>query len=146
MCQILKDEQDEQDGNQLNMTMIEKKKAYTILIVDDDINIQNALSQILSNAGYQIYCASDGVQAMKQYNEHLCDLVVTDIVMPEIEGLEFIQNVRRINPSQKIIAISGGGLNKQDYLADATLFGVNATLNKPFSAEDLLAEIHKILT
>jgi YesN/AraC family two-component response regulator len=84
-----------------------------ILIIDDDQQILNMLSQILKRAGYGVVEALDGKQGLKLYRENPTDLIITDIIMPEKEGLETIMELQRDFPDVKIIAISGGGITLQ---------------------------------
>jgi len=117
-----------------------------ILLVDDDDLLRGALHQILVRAGYDVNDATDGAVAVREYCRQRCDVVITDIVMPDQEGLGTIRELRRTDPNVKIIAISGGGLGKAgDYLGIAQKLGAMRTLAKPFFPEALLAMIAEVL-
>ena len=117
-----------------------------ILLVDDDELLRGALHQILVRAGYDVHDASNGKVAVREYRRQRCDVVITDIVMPDEEGLGTIKELRRVDPNVKIIAISGGGLGKAgDYLGIAQMLGAMRTLAKPFLPEALLAMIAEVL-
>lgn len=118
----------------------------SILLVDDDDEFRAILREVLMQAGYQVEEASDGVQAMKRYGSDPADLVITDLVMPEKEGLELIRELRRLYPDAKIIAISGGGEHgSQDYLKMAAAFGAQRVLSKPFARDEILEAVKQVL-
>jgi DNA-binding response OmpR family regulator len=117
-----------------------------ILLVDDDELLRGTLHQILVRAGYDVDDAPNGKIAVRGYRRQRCDLVITDIVMPDEEGLGTIRELRRVDPNVKIIAISGGGLGKAgDYLGIAQMLGAMRTLAKPFLPETLLEMIAEVL-
>ena len=117
-----------------------------ILLVDDDEQFRNMLSETLKGAGYQVLEARDGAEGLKFYREHGTDLIITDLIMPEKEGLETIQELRRANPEVKIIAMSGGGRSgPTDYLKIAKTFGARQVLAKPFSREEILTAVEDVL-
>src|ERR1700687_3029083 len=106
----------------------------SILLVDDDEQFRNMLSETLKGAGYQVLEARDGAEGLKFYREHGTDLIITDLIMPEKEGLELIQEFRCNDPEVKIIAMSGGGRHgPYDYLKMAKTFGARLVMAKPFS-------------
>jgi CheY-like chemotaxis protein len=121
----------------------------SILVVDDEPKIRKLFHRILEDFGRTILEAADGQEAVKTYAEHKPALVITDIVMPNKEGIETIINLKRINPDIKIIAMSGGGrVGAESYLAIAKRLGAAYTLEKPIDqgklkamVKDLLAEI-----
>jgi DNA-binding NtrC family response regulator len=118
----------------------------TILIVDDDEKIVETLSIILKKEGYDILTGANGNDGLKLCLEQKVDLVITDIVMPEKEGLETIIDMKKSFPSIKIIAISGGGkIDPEDYLMLAEKFGAQKTLAKPFKKEDILFAVQEVL-
>ena len=122
------------------------KSVPRILLVDDDELLRGTLHQILVRAGYDVDDASNGKVAVREYRRQRCDVVITDIVMPDKEGLGTIRELRRVDPNVKIIAISGGGLGKAgDYLGIAQMLGAVRTLAKPFLPETLLAMIAEVL-
>ena len=118
----------------------------TILIVDDDEKIVETLSIILKKEGYDILTGANGNDGLKLCLEQKVDLVITDIVMPEKEGLETIIDMKKSFPSIKIIAISGGGkIGPEDYLILAEKFGAKKTLAKPFKKDDILLAVQEVL-
>ncbi len=117
-----------------------------ILIVDDDQQIRNMLRITLEREGHDVVEAADGLQAVKVYKTDVVDLVITDIVMPEKEGIELIMELKGMDPAVKIIAISGGGrINPEDYLKWARRFGVENTFSKPVDRQKLLAAVAHLL-
>ena len=117
-----------------------------ILLVDDDEGIRKALSGALRDAGYVVEEASNGAIALKSYGRAPSDLVITDLVMPDREGLETIRELRRRYSGVRIIAISGGGSGDPfDYLESAAAFGANRTIAKPFSRDEILSTVAEVL-
>lgn len=117
-----------------------------ILIVDDDETIRGLFRKILEGDGHVVSEASDGERGMQQFTEVWPDLVITDIVMPEKDGLELLIELRRKAPDVKLIAISGGGgLNPFTYLTLARERGANAVLFKPIPIELLLKTVQQVL-
>jgi len=117
----------------------------SILLVDDDRQIRDMLKLTLERAGHGVTEAENGVQAVSFYNADDHDLVITDIVMPEKEGIETIMDLRNINSEVRIIAISGGGrINPDDYLSWARRFGVTHTFTKPVKRDLLLEAIEEL--
>lgn len=80
-----------------------------ILVIDDEPQVRAMLRQMLEREGYEVVEAEEGEEGMRRYREQPVDLVITDILMPQKEGIETIRALRRTNPGVKIIAISGGG-------------------------------------
>ncbi len=117
-----------------------------ILIADDDQQVRLMLKMTLERAGYEVMEAEDGNEAVQKFKESKPDLVVTDIVMPEKEGIETIMELRALNPEVQIIAISGGGrINPEDYLSWAEKFGVQQTFIKPVDRHLLLKSVAGLL-
>jgi DNA-binding response OmpR family regulator len=117
-----------------------------ILVVDDEIAIREMLKQYLERAEYDVLVAQNGKEALKLNRGTPVDLIITDIVMPEKEGLETIVEFRRQFPSVKIIAISGGGqIGANKYLDIAKALGAQKTFAKPFELRELLEEVRKLL-
>ena len=111
----------------------------SILLVDDDEQLRPMLKMVLERAGHTVNEAGNGREAMESYRQDPTELVVTDLVMPDKEGLETIMELRRAYPDLKIIAMSGGGrTGAQSYLELAVKFGANHILNKPFTNQELL--------
>ncbi len=117
-----------------------------ILIIDDDSDFRRMLIRMLKQADHEVVEASNGEEAMKIYQKDQTDLVITDIFMPEKEGIETVKELRENNPKVKIIVMSGGGANlKFSYLDQMKLMGVQKTFEKPFVTEDFLKAVKELL-
>ncbi len=117
-----------------------------ILVIDDDVQVRQMLKQMLQRAGYEVVDAADGAEGIKLYRDEPTDLVITDIIMPEKEGIETIMELNRDFPDVKIIAISGGGrIDSRDYLEMARKWGTDRTFSKPFDRAQLLEAIQQLL-
>jgi DNA-binding response OmpR family regulator len=117
-----------------------------ILLVDDNEPFRRGLGLTLERAGYEVQSAPDGAVALKLFREFPADLVITDLIMPEKEGLETIMDLRRLQPELKIIAMSGGGrIDPNDYLPIAKKLGAALTLSKPFSTGEILEAVAGLL-
>jgi two-component system response regulator (stage 0 sporulation protein F) len=112
----------------------------TILIIDDDDLIRVLLRSALEEAGYEVTEAANGRQGLELYRHRPTDLVITDIVMPEINGLDMLLALTREFLHAKVIAISGAGEEK-NVLDVAKLLGARQTFQKPFSVPDLLGAV-----
>jgi YesN/AraC family two-component response regulator len=109
-----------------------------ILLVDDDPMVRDALKKRLERDGHLVRLAGNGNEAIHMVRETRPDLVITDVIMPEREGVETILELKKLHPDLKIIAMSGGGrMGRLDYLKLATNFGADATLTKPFTSMQL---------
>jgi len=118
----------------------------SILLVDDDEQLRPMLKMVLERAGHVVNEAGNGKEALVSYGRQQTELVVTDLVMPDKEGLETIMELRRTYPDLKIIAMSGGGrTGAANYLELAVKFGANHILNKPFSNQELLDGVQKLV-
>ena len=118
----------------------------SILVIDDEKEIRIALRSLLEGSGYDVICASDGKEGLKLYNEKPTDLIITDLIMPEKEGLATIMELKRISPDVKIIAISGGGRNDPgEYLTLAKQLGAQRTLEKPFGSQKILEAVRGLI-
>ena len=117
-----------------------------VLLIDDEKLVRLTVRKILEAEGYEVSEAEDGMVGLESFKQQPFDLVITDIVMPECEGIETIAAIRKIKPDQKILAISGGGRNKNlDYLSMAVLQGAADKLAKPFSRSELLSVVTRCL-
>ena len=119
-----------------------------ILVIDDDEYICKSLQRILEKDGYEVSTAEDGEAGLKHVNAELPDLIIIDIVMPNKEGIETINELLRKYPGIKIIAMSGGGqrLDAGQYLDLAYKFGVKATIKKPYERSEILELIKNVLS
>jgi len=118
-----------------------------ILIIDDDQMVSATIELLLLKAGHSVTLAANGNLGVASFKANPVDLVITDIIMPEKEGIETIQEIRAISPKVPIIAISGGGRTKNyDFLRMANKLGANDVLKKPFANDELLSMVNKCLT
>jgi len=116
----------------------------SILVIDDDPLVGKTVQRMLSNDSWDVRLACDGRDALEQISERVPDLVVTDIIMPDMEGLEIIVSLQKSNPQIPIIAVSGSSRsNDVDYLEYAEKLGAFATLTKPFRREELLSIVRR---
>ena len=112
----------------------------TVLVIDDDPGMRDMIRNMLESAKYQVIVAASGVSALPLFREHRPQLVITDILMPDKDGIETVREIRKIDPEAKIIAVSGGGRAKYtNFLQIAQAFGASEVLEKPFRREELLA-------
>lgn len=117
-----------------------------ILLVDDDDQLRTMLKIVLTRAGHEVHEASNGNEALQAHRTHNIELMITDLIMPDREGLDTIREVRRNHANVKIIAMSGGGRNTpQDYLLLAKKLGANYTLAKPFSNQEILSLVNLLV-
>jgi CheY-like chemotaxis protein len=117
-----------------------------ILVVDDEEGIRSLVRNILVREGHEVTTAGDGVEALRVVERQAVDVVITDLIMPEKEGVETIAELRRRFPAIKIIAISVGGMGgAMDYLRLAKALGAAQTLAKPFTREALLKMVETAL-
>ena len=112
-----------------------------ILLVEDDEQVRLVLKDLLEGEGYEIQEASNGKEALQSFASSLPDLILTDLVMPDTEGIEMIIKMRKSNPNVKIVAMSGG----VDYLNLAKQLGALRTLTKPFSNQAVLDVVKETL-
>lgn len=116
-----------------------------ILVVDDNVSFLEMLSEFLSENGYEVLVCNNGKVALEQFTAHVPNIILTDIIMPEVDGIELLLSLRKINPNVKVIAMSGGNQGHAGaYLQMAEKLGANSVLNKPFELSTLLAELKKI--
>jgi CheY-like chemotaxis protein len=116
-----------------------------ILVIDDDDAVRYLLRKALTLAGHEISDARDGNEAIRLFKDRPAQLVVTDILMPEKDGIEAIRELRRNCPEVKIIAISGGGrIDPKMCLLMAKHVGADRVLPKPFDAHALLAVVQDL--
>lgn len=114
-------------------------------MVDDDAQMRKLIRLLLQQAGHRVAEAGDGVEALRYLQRNRVEVVVTDVVMPDMDGLELITKVRKDHPELKILAVSGAGKEGPDlYLNLAERFGADAVLLKPFAAERLTAEVGRL--
>ena len=117
-----------------------------ILIVDDNPQMRATMRRILVSSGYSVIEAGDGREGLELFRSHAPDVVVTDIVMPEKEGIETIIEMSRAASRTKIIAVSGSlAAGGPDFLTMAGRFGADLVLQKPFRAAELQKAVKTLL-
>lgn len=116
-----------------------------IFIVDDNRAVREATRLVLAGAGYEVFEAVSGLRVETMIEEHKPGLVLTDMLMPDRDGVETVLALRRRYPGLRIIAMSGGGPRGDLDLGVAAKLGVSATLAKPYEPEALLALIARVL-
>ena len=117
-----------------------------ILIIDDDVKFLKMLRQMLERAGHEVVEAPNGEVGVKLFREERTELIITDIFMPEKEGIEIIRELKREFPTVKIIAISGGGRKGNfHYLETAEALGADRSFTKPFERQEMLDAIQELV-
>jgi DNA-binding NtrC family response regulator len=117
-----------------------------VLVMDDEEQLRDVLARALQHAGHEALQAENGADGMRMIKTQPVDLVVTDLVMPEMDGLEFIRELGRVRPGMRVIAISGGGIwDANSLLAVADMLGAFKTLIKPFDLTEFLKVVDEVL-
>ena len=117
-----------------------------VLVIDDDEQLRALLHEILERAGFEVMEAAHGAEGLRLYRAQPADLVITDLIMPEKEGVETILELRRDFPNARVIAMSGGGRQAgRDYLRMAEQLGAKRTVSKPFSRQQILDAVRDLL-
>ena len=117
-----------------------------ILIIDDDTALRRTMRKVVERMGHMAEEAEDGAMGLRLFRDGSYDLVVTDLLMPEKEGIETIMELREEAPEVKILAVSGGmTLDRTGPLEDAEALGADASLPKPFGVEDFMAAVESLL-
>ncbi len=129
-------------GANVIISRILENKSSTILVVDDDCMMCEWLADVLGEAGYSVRVVSDGKAVAREIRSTPIDLLITDIVMPEQEGIETINEVRREFPQVKIVAMSGAN---SSYLKIATALGASASVLKPFTADEIVLTVRNLI-
>ena len=121
-------------------------KPTSVLIVDDNADTRSFVKIVLEREGFEAQVAVDGERALDLQRAHPVDVLITDIFMPERDGIELIQQFKSAFPQVKIIAMSGGGrISKKDYLPLAADIGADRVLRKPFAADALLSMLKDLV-
>src|SRR5260370_41987018 len=119
---------------------------HTVLVVEDDIVVRQTCTMLLEDEGFDVVTAIDGIDGLRKFHKLTPDVVLTDIIMPEKEGISLITDLRRGSKDVKIIAMSGGGrVGNMDFVTLATALGANAGLHKPFDDLELIETIRALL-
>ena len=117
-----------------------------VLVVDDEDQIRKLIRLVLQQEGHTVVEASNGKRAIQHIQEAAIDLMISDIFMPDMDGLELIRFIRKTNSRIKVIAISGAGKEGPDlYLNIAEQFGADAILIKPFAPAQLIEKVSELL-
>ncbi len=120
------------------------KAATRILVVDDEKSIRITLQAFLERAGFEVNVAADGHEAMKCVEAWRPDIVVTDIVMPEEDGLGLVRHLHEHFPEIPFVVISGASFSNNFHFGTAKAFGASAVLRKPFDNVELVEILHAI--
>lgn len=124
--------------------MSEIKKS--ILVIDDDVQVLKMLQRMLERYGYKVITATDGKEGIQKYRTNPTDLVITDIVMENKEGIETIIELKTEFPNTKIVAMSGAGFDGPFlYLKAAKELGADRTLIKPIQQKELLNIVRELI-
>jgi len=127
-----------------------------ILVIDDERDVRDSVKCVLDLAGYEVLTAENVPEALEQLKRTPMDLVITDIIMPKMNGVQAIESIRRAFPMVRIVAISGGGnfgvagyqptaIATNAYLRSAEEAGAHVVLTKPFELDDLIEVVEKLL-
>jgi CheY-like chemotaxis protein len=127
-----------------------------ILVIDDEPDVRDAVKRVLERAGYSVRTADNAIDAFAELERVATDVVITDIIMPKMNGVQAIESIRKAFPWVRIIAISGGGnfgistyqptaITTTAYLASAEAAGAHLALTKPFESGDLIQAVEKVL-
>jgi CheY-like chemotaxis protein len=117
-----------------------------ILLIDDESQIRSMLRLMLERVGYDVIEAADGMEGIKQYRDNPADLIITDLIMPNKDGIGTIIELKKEFPQVKIIAMSGGGVNRPEgYLDGAKKLGATRTLTKPIDRDEMLNAVRETL-
>ncbi|MEO7598585.1 MAG: response regulator [Opitutus sp.] len=121
-------------------------KSCSILVVDDEPALREILSRVLVDAGHRVMGAANGKEASLILAKAAFDIVLTDVIMPEKDGMQVISELRKKFPEVRIIAMSGGGhVSRDQYLKIAKGLGAHALLEKPFANQQLLDTIESLV-
>ena len=113
-----------------------------ILVVDDEAMLRGVVRKMLERNGHEVSDAADGVLGMEAYRRQPTDIVLTDIVMPNKDGIQLIIELKKEFPTVRLIAMSGGArTSERDFLEVAKHYGVRQVLHKPFSRAELEAAV-----
>ena len=117
-----------------------------VLVIDDEAGIRGIMCRVLEAAGHDIVAFANGGGAIEHVRQAPADLLITDLFMPDVEGIETIREIHRLRADMPIIAISGVDFEGGDYLRVARKFGAVATLRKPFLPADLVELVSRLLS
>jgi len=121
------------------------KASPVILLIDDEKSFRDVLKQVLSKAGYEVVEAANGAEGIDRFYENPADLIITDVIMPEKEGIETIIELKKVYPEIKLIVMSGGGWYGTDIDFDMAKKLGARTLDKPFALQEFLDTVAELL-
>jgi CheY-like chemotaxis protein len=118
-----------------------------ILVMDDETSVRSLFGQLLESAGYSVVLASDGREGLRLMKQQKPDLIITDIMMPEMDGLELLMNIRKQHLDVPVIAISGGMKTQAvNFLPQAKKLGAQRVFIKPVELSALLQAVQELLS
>ncbi len=121
-------------------------KSCSILVVDDEPDLRDLISRVLIDAGHRVTCAENGEEASRLIAGETFDVVLTDVIMPEKDGMQVITELRRKHPNVRVVVMSGGGhVPREQYLKIAKGLGAHGVLEKPFDNHELKRAIESVL-
>jgi CheY-like chemotaxis protein len=116
-----------------------------VLVIDDDELVRMAVTRMLQKQGYEVLEAKNGVVGIEMFKSHQPDIILTDMLMPDKEGLETISEILQLRPNTKIIAMSGGGQSQNmSFLQLARKIGASRTISKPVKPDELFSAIKSL--
>ena len=116
-----------------------------VLLVEDDELVRYSLTELLEEAGHQVLARENGYKIIEFVESHPVDIVLTDIVMPEVDGMEVLTAMRKSFPDLPVVALSGGGrISGADYLQMAEVIGAKRTISKPVKPDVLLNTVAEL--
>ncbi len=117
-----------------------------VMVIDDDADVRMSLRRILERDGHKVLEEPDGKSALRHFVGDPVDVVISDVYMPEMDGIEFLVRVREIFPQARIIMISGGGhTSKENVLTNASMLGADRILEKPYEIQEVLEAVREVL-
>jgi len=115
-------------------------------VIEDDAIVRRALEMLLEEQGFRVVTVVDGIDGLQKFCQVVPDVVLTDIIMPNKQGIALTMELRREHPEARIIAMSGGGrMGNSDYVTIATKLGADIGLRKPFDDEQLISTVRALL-
>jgi CheY-like chemotaxis protein len=128
------------------MTSTPPPGAVRTLVVEDNVAMQGMLKTALARLGHEVTITGNGAEALRALDDGEFDLIITDLIMPEMEGLQFLRELKQRPSAPKVIATSGGGHGAaSNYLGIAGFLGAAATMEKPFTPQELADTIARVL-
>jgi len=125
--------------------MSREKTVARVLVVDDDESMRELVRHLLEAAGHEAWTATGGRAALTLAKERAFDIALVDIIMPDIDGIETIEKLRKISPNTRICAMSGSSSNSAGYLETVLALGADGALEKPFDKHDLEVTVAELL-